>query len=542
MKNILLSAAISTLLFSCNMKERADLIVYNAKVYKVDSAFSKCTAFAVIDGKIIATGGDDEILNKYKSSEYLDAEQKPLYPGFNDAHAHFFGLGESLNVVDLRGAKSFEEVISRLQNAKEKKGLKFIIGDGWDQNDWSIQQMPSNNLLNEKFPDVPVMLSRIDYHAVVANDAAIKLLGITPGDGSIPHGEAVMEKGKFTGLFLETTAERFRTIIPEPTLKEYYGMMEEAQNECFKYGLTSVSTAGENLDKIRLLQQFQKSGDLKIRMDIWLSANKENIETFKRPFRDDLINIGTLKLYLDGALGSRGALMIEPFSDDPGNKGIKVISDSDFRSYLKWAYDNGFQAATHCIGDLANRTALREYAAILGVPNDRRWRIEHAQVINPSDMNMFGKYSIIPSVQPTHATSDMIWAADRLGNRISQAYPNKELLMQNGWLPSGTDFPVEEVSTIKTFFAAVFRKNSDYFPMDGFQMENALTREEALRSMTIWAAKASFEESQKGSIEPGKFADFVILDVDIMTAPEKEILATKVLKTYVAGKKVYSQE
>ena len=234
--------------------------------------------------------------------------------------------------------------------------------------------------------------------------------------------------------------------------------------------------------------------------------------------------------------------MIEPFSDDPGNMGIKVITDKEFEEYLKWAYDNGFQAATHCIGDMANRMALREYAKLLKGKNDRRWRIEHAQVINPEDMKMFGQYSIIPSIQPTHATSDMIWAADRLGKRISHAYPNKELLKQNGWLPSGTDFPVEEVSTVKTFYAAVFRKNSDNFPAEGFQMENALTREEAIRSMTIWAAKASFEENIKGSIEAGKFADFVILDTDLMTAPEKNILNTKVLETFVAGKRVYSAD
>ncbi len=542
MKNIVLSVVFSALLFSCNMKEKVDLIVFNADVYKVDSAFSKCTAFAVKDGKIVAVGGDDEIMNKYNASYFEDACQKPVYPGFNDAHAHFFGLGESLNTVDLRGAKSFEEVISRLEKAKEKKDLKFIIGDGWDQNEWTNQQMPSNYLLNNIFAEIPVLLFRIDYHAVVANNAAIKLLGIVPGDVTIPSGEAVVENGNFSGLFMENTAERFRTIIPKPTLKEEYEMMEEAQKECLKYGLTSVSTAGENLDKIQLLQQFQKSGNLKLRMDIWLSANKENIDAFKRPFREDLINIGTLKLYIDGALGSRGALMIEPFSDDSGNKGIKVISDAEFESYLKWAYDSGFQVATHCIGDMANRIALREYAKILGGKNDRRWRIEHAQIINPADMNMFGKYSIIPSVQPTHATSDMFWAADRLGKRISQAYAYKELLEQNGWLPCGTDFPVEEVSTIKTFFAAVFRKNSDYLPEGGFQPENALTREQALRSMTIWPAKASFEENQKGSIEPGKVADFIILDTDIMTAPEKEILYTKVLKTFIGGKMVYQKD
>ncbi len=542
MKKLLYSAIFTALLFSCNMKEKVDLILINGVVYKVDSTFGKCNAFAVKDGKFLAVGTDDEILERYSAAKCIDAEGNTVFPGFNDAHAHFFGLGESLSYVDLRGAHSFAEVVNRLLSARGKKrDVKYLLGDGWDQNDWPEKEFPSNKLLSEKFPDIPVVLSRIDYHAVIVNDKAIELLGIKPGDPSIPKGEAIIEEGKFTGTFLENTGERFKTVLPQPTLKEYNEMIESAQRECFKYGLTSVSSAGESLDKIRLLEQFQKSGDLKIRLDVWLSALKENCEAFKRPFRDGLLNFGTLKLYIDGALGSRGALLLEPYSDDPGNKGIRVIGDDELDSYLQWAYNNGFQVATHCIGDAANRIALRAYAKYLRGPNDRRWRIEHAQVVDPSDLPMFKNYNIIPSVQPTHATSDMLWAAERLGKRISYAYAYKDLLKTNGWLPSGTDFPVEEVNPVNTFYSAVFRKNQDDIPAGGFEPANALTREETIRSMTIWAAKASFEEGIKGSIEPGKYADFVILDTDLMTAPENSIRKTKVLNTYVGGSEVWPE-
>lgn len=522
------------------MKDSVDLILINGKVYQVDSAFSTCSAFAVKEGKLVAFGTDDEIMNKYSAVKYVDAEQMPVYPGFNDAHAHFFGLGESLGVVDLRGAKSFDEVLDRLSNAGKGKNLNYLLGDGWDQNDWPGGEFPSNEKLTSLFPDIPVILSRIDYHAVIVNEKAIELLGVKPGDRSIPAGEAILENGHFKGIFLEKSADRFKTIIPAPTLKESNEMMDRAQKECFKYGLTSVSTAGEDLDKINLLRQFQNSGDLKIRLDVWLNANSDNVAAFNRPFREGLINISALKLYIDGALGSRGALMLEPYSDDPGNYGIRVISDSELDYYLDWAYNKGFQVATHCIGDAANRIALKAYARYLKGSNDRRWRIEHAQVINPADFELFTKFNIIPSVQPTHATSDMIWAAERLGNRISGAYALKDLLNTNGWLPSGTDFPVEEVNPLYTFYSAVFRKNSDFYPAGGFQTENSLSREDALRSMTIWAAKASFEEGHKGSLEKGKYADFVILDTDIMTAPEKEVRAAKVLKTFVGGKEVWS--
>jgi len=543
MRNVFIACvALLFITTSCNMKQKADLILINGKIYTVDSTFKIVSAIAVKDGKIIDMGADDYILNNYRASHYEDAQGNAVFPGFNDAHCHFIGLGRSLNVADLRNTTSFEEIIEKLKEFDKANNPQVLVGEGWDQNLWQIKEFPDNSLLNKAFPGKPVILKRIDYHAVIVNEAAINKLGLKPNDGSYPIAEAVTKGDKFTGVFLETTADKFKGIVPEPGDTEMEQIIKLAQDECFKFGLTSVSDADVSFMNATALINSNNSGLLKIRADVWLSATAENIQNFPKPVTSGNIRIGTIKMYLDGALGSRGALLIAPYSDKPEAKGIYVGTPEDFEKYCKWAYDNNFQVAVHCIGDGANREALRVFGNLLKDKNDRRWRIEHAQIVDPNDFALFGKYSIIPSIQPTHATSDMIWAKERLGERLVNAYAYKQLLSQNGWLPSGTDFPIEKVNPIYTFYAAVFRKNLDAQPDGGFQMENALTREEALRSMTIWAAKASFEESIKGSLEKGKYADFVILDKDLMTAEEYEILRTKVLKTFVGGELVFSRK
>jgi len=261
----------------------------------------------------------------------------------------------------------------------------------------------------------------------------------------------------------------------------------------------------------------------------------------KGPYQTDHLSVNTIKLFSDGALGSRGALMIEDYSDDPGNHGLQVTPSEKLEAYSKLAYENNFAVATHCIGDAANRLTLKIYASILEGKNDRRWRIEHSQIIHTDDFHYFGDYNIIPSVQPTHATSDMYWAGQRVGpERIKGAYAYKQLLAENGWIPCGSDFPVEQINPLFGFYAAVARKDQSGWPEDGFQSENALSREEALRGMTIWAAKSGFEENLKGSIEAGKLADFVVTDKDLMTAPEEELFGIIVEATYSGGELVYS--
>jgi len=539
MKKILLGLVSALLILSCEMKEKADLILINGNIYTVDSTFSKCTAVAVRHGVILAVGDDDSILNTYRADDVIDLRGATVYPGFNDAHCHFFSLGEGLMRCDLRGASSFEEVLSRLKDFDDEKHPDYIVGEGWDQNLWEDKSFPSNEKLDKLFPKKTVILTRIDFHAVIANSAAINKVGIKPGDPSIAPGEALLKDGKFLGVFLENTAERFKNSVPQPNGKVARKMLVDAQQECFRNGLTSISDAEEGLSNILLMDTLYSEGRLKIRNDVWLTASEENMHHFDKPYRNGRLRVGTIKLYIDGALGSRGALLKYPYSDDPASVGIRVGTPEKFKNDCKWALDHGFQVATHCIGDEANHEALHTYASFLHEGNDLRWRIEHAQVVDEADIKMFEKYSIIPSVQPTHATSDMFWADERLGKRIKNAYAYRELKDQLGWLPSGTDFPIENVNPVYTFFAAVYRKNLNFEPDNGFQMENALSKADALKSMTIWAARASFEEKVKGSIEPGKYADFVVLDRDIMSVEEYAVPSAKVLMTILAGDVVY---
>ena len=542
MNKIVYGLIILSFLTSCKMKHQADFLIINAKGYTVDKDFSICSAIAVKDGKILDIGNDNYIIDNYRSAQILDLKGAPLYPGFNDAHCHLSMLGIGLSRVDLRKASSFDQILERLKQRYDQSNPSYLAGDGWDQTLWGSDEFPSNSKLNELFPDIPVVLFRVDYHAVIVNEAAIKLLGITPGDSSIPEGEAIMENNKFKGVFLENTADRFESILPEPTTHEWASIILTAQKECFKNGLTSITNAGGTSSIVAVMEQLNNEGALKIRTNMMLTPDPDNLEKFSSPYTNGRLRIATIKLFADGALGSRGALMLEPYSDMKSTKGISVITSKEFERLCKWAYDHDFQVAMHCIGDAANRQALNMYSKFLKSGNDRRWRIEHAQIINPKDIELFGKYSIVPSIQPTHATSDMLWADERVGERLEDAYVYKELLDQLGWIPSGTDFPVEDVNPMYTFHSAVYRQNLDFVPSEGFQMENALTKEEALRSMTIWAAKASFEENLKGSLEIGKYADFVVLDKDIMTTAGNEIPGIKVTMTFVNGEKVYEKE
>jgi len=310
-------------------------------------------------------------------------------------------------------------------------------------------------------------------------------------------------------------------------------------------GLTTIDDCGLGYETVEGIKKLQEAGELKMRLYVMLSDEKKNYDYADKTgmTKTERLNVRSFKVYGDGALGSRGACLLEPYSDKQGHFGFLLSNPEHFDSVANWIYDKGWQMCTHAIGDSGNRTMLNIYAKYLKGKNDRRWRIEHAQVVNRYDFNLFGANSIIPSIQPTHATSDMYWAGDRVGSvRVTGAYAYKQLLNENGWLPLGTDFPVEDISTFKTFYAAVVRKDAKGWPDAGYQMENALSREETLKGMTIWAAKSNFEENEKGSLEKGKFADFVILDEDLMKVAPEKILEVKVLKTFLGGEKVYEKK
>lgn len=524
------------------MQKKADLIVTNAVVYTVDENFSKAESFAVSSGKIVAIGTTKEILDSYTSKNRFDAGGKFVYPGFNDAHCHFNGYGTNLiQYADLSGTESPEEIYGILKKYHQKNKNEWILGRGWDQNDWERQEFPDKTKLDELFPNTPVYLIRIDGHAGWCNSKAMELAEVE-ANTKVEGGQVILKNNEPTGILIDNSMGLVGSHIPEITPNQQQKGLLEAQKNCFAVGLTSVTDAGLDKKTVLLMEEMQNDGSLKMRINAMLRPSDENIETFIKngAKQGDRLVINTIKIFADGALGSRGALLLEAYSDDPGNSGLPLIEQGYFDKICQLAFDNNFVVATHAIGDSANRLVLNTYGKFLKGKNDRRWRIEHAQIINPDDFQKFAKYSVIPSVQATHCTSDMYWVEDRLGkNRLKGAYSYQSLLQQNDWLANGTDFPVESINPIYTFYASVFRMDHKGFPKCGWQIEEGLTREQALRSITLWPAKASFEENSKGSLEPGKWADFVILDTDLMTASPQDILDAKVESTWIAGEKVF---
>ncbi|MCX2679562.1 amidohydrolase [Galbibacter sp. EGI 63066] len=527
------------LLFSCQEKENMDTIVVNANVYTVDSTMSMATAFAVKDGKFVAVGDSETITDEYHSETVIDAENKPVYPGFIDAHCHFYALGLKEQHVDLVGTKSFDEVISRVINFQKEKNSDFIIGRGWDQNDWENKEFPNKEKLDSLFPNIPVVLDRIDGHAYLVNQKALTLAGITK-ETKVDGGEIEIVDGELTGILVDNPMGLVDKIFPETTEEVAAKALKDAEKLCFDYGLTTVNDAGLDKEIILLIDSLQKAGALDMRVYAMMSNTQKNLDYFlnRGILKTDKLNVRSVKAYADGALGSRGAALKKPYSDKHNHFGAMVTPVDQIYGLAERLSKTDFQLNTHAIGDSANVVVLRAYEKALKGEKDKRWKIEHAQVVDEADFDYFSD-NIIPSVQPTHATSDMYWAEDRLGaERIKSAYAYKTLLEQSGIIALGTDFPVEYVSPFLTFHAAVARQDVEGYPEGGFQMKDALNREEALKGMTIWAAYSNFEGDEKGSIEVGKWADFIILDKDIMTVPAEDIPNLQVEKTFVGGKQV----
>ncbi len=526
---------------ACSTKEAVDLIVYNGIVYTVDSTFTVDEAFAVKDGKFLKVGTDKDILNNYEADEIIDAQGKAVYPGFYDSHAHFFGLGSVLDEASLFGATSFEAVVEILKAFRHKNpDRKWLIGRGWDQNLWATKAFPTNKLLNEAFPDIPVYLVRVDGHAAIVNSKAFEVSEIIKPQ-EVEGGLMYEEGGKLTGVLIDNAMNLVGNKIPVPSEEDWRRMLIKAQDSCLSVGLTTIVDAGLGRNQIELLKNLYEEGVLKIRDYAMVDMSPENLDFYLKEgiYKSDKLTVRSFKIMGDGALGSRGACLLEKYSD-ANTKGFLLQSPEALDASIARIAESDFQANTHAIGDSANRIVLDIYGKYLKGKNDRRWRIEHAQIINSADFSKFSKFSIIPSVQPIHATSDMYWAQDRIGvERMKGAYAYRSLLKESGILALGSDFPVEHFNPLYGFHAAVARMDAEGFPKGGFQMENAISRIDALRGMTIWAAFASFEEDTHGSIEEGKYADFVILSNDIMQADNNKLREIKVLRTVIGGESVF---
>ena len=493
--------------------EPADLVVFNAEIHTMNENDDVAQAVAIRDGKIIEFGPDRQILNKYAYASSVDARGKQIYPGFIDAHGHLMSYASQLLGVNLVGSLSEVEMLNRVEDYRKVNKNPIIIGMGWDQSLWDDSTFPDNKKLNVLFPDIPVCLYRIDGHSALVNEAFISLLG----NFDVPYGGAILtdDSGVYTGLFIDAALQLFDEVLPKYTNEALRTKILVIQKELFAHGVTGVHEAGVSADELSLLNEMISSGDLKLNIYAMLSPSKQNKEFVRRNgiYRNKSLLVRSFKAYVDGALGSSGALLKEPYHDHPNYNGLTLSNIDSLNALRDFCLSNGYQLNCHGIGDAAVSQILRMCKIAFEKNPDHRFRLEHAQVVDPVDFHLFNDYAVFPSVQPTHATTDQRWAISKLGpERMKGAYAYKTLLNQFGMIALGTDFPIEFTNPFFTIHSAVHRQNSKGFPEEGFLVEESLTFQETLKGMTIWAAFSSFQETELGSIEQGKQATFVILD------------------------------
>ncbi len=524
--------------------ETADLVIVNARVYTVNPRQPSATAIAIKAGKFLAVG---DSVSDYVGAETrrIDVHGKAVIPGFIDSHGHMLGLGETLSSLDLHGVSSELEIQAMVANrARLRKPGEWITGFGWDQNLWKNKQFPIKDLLDSAAPDNPVVLTRVDGHAIWVNSEALTVTGVKDKVAD-PTGGRVMrdETGYPTGVFIDNAMDLVK--VPDETPAQREADLEAAAKLCARIGLTTVHDAGIPAATLEAYRTLIQKNRLPIRINAMISGSDPDLwNRFLKagPEIGDFLTVRSVKLYADGALGSRGAALLAPYSDDPKNSGLTITEQATIEKFAREAVKGGFQVCTHAIGDRANHEVLLAYAAALHGKNDKRFRVEHAQVVAPEDFARFRDNSIIASMQPTHATSDMPWAALRLGPvRIEGAYAWQTFLKLGVHLAFGSDFPVENPNPIWGFYAAVSRQDRQGNPDGGWFPNQRLTRAEALRSWTIEGAYAAFQETTKGSIEPGKFADFVVLSDDIMRIAPARIPTARVTMTVVNGRVVYQE-
>ena len=546
----LLSAVVAPL---WAQQQPADLVVTNGRIYTADGARPVVDAMAIRGGRVVFVGDRAGALALTgTNTRTLDVEGRTVIPGMTDAHAHVTGLGQSLLNVDLVGTTSYEQVIAKVvARARNAPKGEWIVGRGWDQNDWGDTRWPTHEALSRAVPDHPVYLERVDGHAGLVNALALQKMGVTkatanPSGGSIERDA----QGNPAGVFVDNAQELIGRAIPAQTRAQVKNAIKLAITEMHRWGLTGVHDAGASAQVLELYEELGREGALQIRLYAMISDDAPTIEAWFRRgpqsgLYDGMLWVRSVKLYQDGALGSRGAALLEPYSDNAATSGLLVSAPAHIKDVAMRALRAGFQVNTHAIGDRGNRLVLDSYeAALRSVPTaDHRFRVEHAQILNYDDIPRFAQLGVIPSMQASHQTSDMYWAANRLGeNRLRGAYAWRSLLESGVVIPNGSDFPVEYVDPLISFKSAVSRQDARGWPAGGWYPEQRMTRDEGLKSMTLWPAYAAFQENELGSLSAGKRADFVVLDQDIMRAPDAVLQNARVVSTWVGGRVVYEKK
>jgi len=557
MKNIYIPVSILiliviTIILIMKSTIKVDMLLVNAKVYTLDSSNTIAEALAIKGDKIISVGSTKDLKKEFSSERIIDLQGKTVIPGLIDGHAHILGEGGRLETIDLVATNSIEDIINKiLERKKNLKPGEWIIGRGWDQNNWEKKEFPTKEILDETCPQNPVILRRIDGHAVWVNSKTLALAGIDKNTEEPKGGKILRDKAHNpTGVLIDNAIELINKIIPELSEEDIERRVKLAMNECVRFGLTEVHDMGVDLKTIQVYKRLIDKGECPIRIyaaidypsETWLKYLQTGPEY---SYGNGMLVVRAVKLYMDGALGSRGAALIDEYSDDPGNRGLTIMSEAEMDTVCRNAFAKGFQVCTHAIGDRANNLTLNGYERAVGKNSsslDLRWRVEHAQVLNLDDIPRFTQLRILPSMQPTHATSDMDWAELRVGKeRIRGAYAWRSILQTGSHIIGGSDFPVEFVNPLFGIYAAVTRKDRDGNPPDGWYKEQCMTREEAIRCFTEWAAYGAFQEKVKGTLEKNKWADITVINKDIFNIPPEDILRTEVEMTIVAGKVVFSK-
>jgi predicted amidohydrolase YtcJ len=561
------------ILFKRYMPERADTMYVHCRIYTMDADNTVAEAMAIANDKIVGVGTTEYIERKFKAKKIVDLGGKTVLPGLIDAHCHLFGLGLARMTVDLLGTQSEDDALERIaRHVNISKPGQWIRGRGWDQNEWQTKSFPTKKLLDKITPNNPAYFVRVDGHACWVNKRALEIAGVNRQTPDFPGGKILRDaSGEPTGVFIDAAMDIVYKYVPEPNEHEMREAVRRATEECASVGLTSVQEMGVDDIQVDVYKQMIDENKFPLRVYAAIDGAGELWNSMKRKgkligYGNNKLTIGAMKLYVDGALGSRGAALIEPYADDPSNRGLTMLSEEKLQTLVDESLDYGFQVCTHAIGDRANHIILDVYESALKKhqAHQARLRVEHAQVLAPEDIPRFKQLDVLPSMQPTHCTSDMYWAGTRLGSkRIRGAYAWRSLLNTGVIIPAGSDFPVESPNPFFGIYAACTRQDKNGVPnsvddickyfqsfpdessdstafVHGWYVSEKMTREEAVRGFTTWAAYAAFEETLKGSLERGKLADFIVISKDIFSCPAIEIPTVQVETTVLGGKVVFS--